>query len=161
MSKPKISQKYPTPQRSWNKRTPTPPQPQTHQSHGSFERLRFCAISFLFQISGCPAVVLLFVNPKTPPRSWLQCSCTRVFIQAGVWATSLSLTQQNGRANPQALSRTRLYKEEMTARQRVSAWQASNCVTIVNWQVGALRQNREQSQTVWKYIWNRPIFSWL
>ena len=41
------------------------------------------------------------------------------------------------------------------------AWQASNCMTIVSWQVGSPKQNHLQPQMLWKYIWNNQNNRWL
>lgn len=47
------------------------------------------------------------------------------------------------------------------ASNKVSAWQTSNCMTIISGQVGTLKKTMN-NQTVWKYIWNNQIiFDWL
>ena len=77
-------------------------------------------------------------------------------------SSNTSLEQQDGKSKqPQTLNRIRFYRKWEQVRE-CQVWQASNRMTIVSQQVGALKQDHEQSQMVWKYIWNNQTnLDWL
>lgn len=68
----------------------------------------------------------------------------------------LILTRQDGRATvtPSSPQQDKGLEEMAEQVRGCPAWQASNRMTVVSRQVGALKQNHDQSQTVWKYTWN-------
>lgn len=78
-----------------------------------------CVSQTLNSADGVVPVQEAFFNPQRPARSWFQCIRTSSLFKL------LSLTQQNGRVKPWALSGARFYGGTVVSKRR-QVWQASN-----------------------------------
>lgn len=99
------------------------------------------------------------MNRKRSPRSQFWCNWTRVFIQAQTQAHYQSWHSRTEVWSPEQSEGQGFIGNSQQVRG-CPAWQASNWMTIVSLQVGALNQNHEQSLMAWKYICNYKII-WL
>lgn len=102
-----------------------------------------------------------FENPKRPSKSSFWCNSTRVFLfklkfrlPADPDKAGWEGDPKGGTVTPSSPQQDKGLEEMAEQVRGCPAWQASNRMTVVSGQVGALKQNHDQSQTVWKYMWN-------
>jgi hypothetical protein len=118
---------------------------------------------FLVGISAALEVLHLFTSPERLTRSLLWFNQIRVSL---LWSQILtySLLKLTHRTvwwrNPRTLFGTRFYRKWEQVKG-CPVWQASNRMTPVRQLVGALKQDHELSQMVWKFIWNSQTNLWL
>lgn len=89
-----------------------------------------------------------FVDPKRPPRRWLNVKFCFLLLQSWVWAYPLLIHRTVWWSSPDfSLGQGFLGNWEQV--MGCLAWQAFNWMSIVSLQVGALKRDSIQSQTVW------------